>query len=146
MRNRLKTAGAIAAALTLAAAVAAAQTTLPVINVTVQYTGKSTVSEKTPIWVYLFNIPNPNASTPPITAKPLAKNGGVVQFEYGGSAPLYVHVALDRQGGYDVSQGPPPAGSPIGNYSVDGKTASIVKVTPITNVKISFNDSVVFKQ
>ena len=57
---------------------------------------------------------------------------------------MYVFVALDTQGGYDATTGPPPVGSPIGNYTTDGQTAAAVKLTPVTNVKIAFNDSVVF--
>ncbi len=121
------------------------QSKMPIINVTIQYTGKSRVTEKTPIWVYLFNTPNANAQTPPLTVKRLAKNGGAVQFEYGGSAPVYVFVSLDAKGGYDPNTGPPEAGSPIGNYSTDGKTATAVKISPSTNITITFNDSVVFK-
>ena len=138
----------IAAALVLAIVVvpaARAQSKMPVINVTVQYTGKSQVTEKTPIWVYLFNTPNANAQTPPLAVKRLAKNGGTVQFEYGSNAPVYVFVSLDAKGGYDPNAGPPEAGSPIGNYSTDGKTAAAVKITPSANIKITFNDSVVFK-
>jgi hypothetical protein len=67
-------------------------------------------------------------------------------FEYGGTGPVYVFVALDSHGGYDATSGLPPAGSPIGNYTTDGKTAAAVKVTPVTNVKVTFGDSVVFKQ
>ena len=122
-----------------------AQSKVPVINVTVQYTGKARVTDKTPIWVYLFNTPNANAQTPPLAVKRLAKNGGAVQFEYAGTAPAYVFVSLDLKGGYDPTTGPPEAGSPIGNYSTDAKTAAAVKVTPVTNIKITFNDSVVFK-
>ena len=123
-----------------------AQTKTPVINVTVNYTGKSTVSEKTPIWVFLFNTPIANAQSQPLAFKRLPKNGGAVQFEYGGTAPIYVFVALDTKGGYDPASAPPAAGSPIGNYTVDGKTAAAVKVMPVTNVKVTFNDAVVFKQ
>lgn len=137
--------GMVVAAVTTATHLAA-QNKLPVINVTVQYTGKSLVSEKTPIWVFLFNTPNANAQTPPITSKRLTKNGGVVQFEYGGTEPVYVFVALDTKGGYDPATGPPAIGSPIGNYTIDGKTAASVKIVPVTNVKVTFNDSVVFKQ
>jgi hypothetical protein len=125
--------------------VATAQTKLPVINVTVQYTGKAQVTDKTPIWVFLFNTPNPDGGTPPLVAKRLAKNGGVVQFEYGGTDPAYVFVALDTKGDYDGNSGPPPIGTPIGSYSSDGKTATAVKIMPTTNIKITFNDAVTYQ-
>jgi hypothetical protein len=142
---KIRTCAAAAVALTIAAApYLVAQSKMPVINVTVQYTGKSKVTEQTPIWVYLFNTPNANAQTAPLAVKRLAKNGGVVQFEYGGTEQVYVFVSLDTKGGYDPTTGPPEAGSPIGNYSTDGKTAAAVKLTPATNIKITFNDSVVF--
>ena len=136
----------VAAVAAMASVASVAQTKLPVINVTVQYTGKSQVTEKTPIWVYLFNTPNANAQTAPISVKKLTKNGSAVQFEYGGTAPVYVFVALDTAGGYDARSGPPRVGSPIGNYTTDGKTAAPVKMAAVANVKITFNDSVVFKQ
>jgi hypothetical protein len=117
----------------------------PDVIVTVQYTGKATVSEKTPIWVFLFNTPQPGEGTPPIAAKTLAKNGGTVQFPYGGNEPIYVFVVLDAQGNYDGNTGPPPAGTPIGSYSSDGKGATPLKVTQPTKLKIVFDDSVVYK-
>lgn len=132
--------------ITAAFSVATAQTKLPVINVTVQYTGKQQVTDKTPIWVFLFNTPNPGAETPPVAAKRLAKNGGVVQFEYGGTDPAYVFVALDTKGDYDGNSGPPPVGTPIGSYSSDGKTPAAVKIEPTTNIKITFNDAVTYQQ
>jgi hypothetical protein len=148
MHTRILKAITLAALLVVAVAtqIVAAQDKLPVVNVTVQYTGKSPVTEKTPIWVFLFNTADPtDGQTPPLAAKRLAKNGGVVQFEYASSAPLYVFVSLDREGGYDGNSGPPAAGSPIGSYSTDGKTAAAVHVMPTTNIKVTFNDSVLFK-
>ena len=53
----------------MASVAAIAQTTLPVINVTVQYTGKAQVTDKTPLWVFLFNTPNPGAETPPLAVR-----------------------------------------------------------------------------
>jgi hypothetical protein len=141
---RVHTVVVLAASLAVAAPYVTAQTKLPVIDVTVQYTGKAQVTDKTPIWVYLFNTTKPNAATPPIAFKRLTKNGGAVQFEYGGTEQVYVFVTLDTKGGYDPSAGAPPAGTPIASHSTDGKTATAVKLTPVTKIKINFNDSVVF--
>jgi hypothetical protein len=117
----------------------------PDVIVTVQYTGKATVSEQTPIWVFLFNTPQPGEGTPPIAAKTLAKNGGTVEFPYGGNEQIYVFVVFDAKGNYDGNTGPPPAGTPIGSYSSDGKGPTPVKVTQSTKLKIVFDDSVVYK-
>jgi hypothetical protein len=142
---RIHTAVVLAASVAVGApADVTVQTKLPVIDVTVQYTGKAQVTDTTPIWVYLFNTTNPNAATPPIAFKRLAKNGGAVQFEYGGTEQVYVFVALDTKGGYDPSAGAPPAGTPFGSYSTVGNTAAAVKLTPVTKITITFNDSVVF--
>lgn len=146
MNTRLATSLTALLLVVAAGQIASAQNKLPVVNVTVQYTGKSPVTEKTPIWVFLFNTPDPtDGQTAPLAAQRLAKNGGVVQFEYGSTAPLYVFVSLDREGGYDGNSGPPVSGSPIGSYSTDGKTAAAVHVLPTTNIKITFNDAVLFK-
>ena len=112
------------------------------VNVTVSYTGKGTVSDANQIWVFLFKTPDVNASSQPLDVRALGKNGSTAQFTAVGSEPVYVYVLYDEKGGYDGRLGPPPAGTPIGMYSLDKKTAAPVKAAKGTQLKITFGDSV----
>jgi hypothetical protein len=102
--------------------------------VTVTYKGKGAVDASHRLIAWLFTEPAVTANSRPVATLSTAKNGDVLTFENAPATPVYLFVALDRQGGYDGRSGPPPAGSPTALYSVKGAPAPVkagdaVKVT-----------------
>jgi hypothetical protein len=112
------------------------------VSVTVAYTGKGAVDATHAIWVFLFDTPNIAAGARPIIAQAVTKSGGATVFKGITQDPVYVAVAYDDKGGYDGNAGPPPAGTPIAFYSVDGKgTTAPVKTAGGAKIKLTFSDA-----
>lgn len=113
------------------------------VTVTVSYTGKGPVDPKHPIIVFLFTEPNPGAGSQPIAGPQTAtKNGATVTFKNVPAKQVYVTAVYSEKGDYNGIGGPPPAGTPIGMYQKDAKSAPIaVTPGPKTAVKMTFNDA-----
>ena len=113
------------------------------VTVTVSYTGKGPVDPKHPIIVFLFTEPNPGGGIQPIAGPQTAtKNGATVTFKNVPAKQVYVTAVYSEKGDYNGIGGPPPAGTPIGMYQKDAKSAPIaVTPGPKTAVKMTFNDA-----
>jgi len=113
-----------------------------VVNAT--YKGKGPVDEKHAILVFLFDYPNPNAERPPLSVRPVTKNGGIATFKAVTANPVYVTLVYDEKSNYDGTNGPPPPGTPIGSYSKAGKPVPVVP-GPDAKITAGFDDSVRWK-
>lgn len=111
------------------------------VAVTVTYKGKGTVDETHEIWVFLF--PSAEiAGARPIATEVLKKNGGTATFTNVPQSPVYIRTVYDEKGDYDGFSGPPPPGTPIGQYSKDAKTIAPVTPGAGAKIKIVFSDTV----
>jgi hypothetical protein len=111
------------------------------VAVTVTYKGKGTVDQTHEIWVFLF--PSPEiAGARPIATEVVRKNGGTATFTGITQSPVYIRTVYDEKGDYDGFSGPPPAGTPIGQYSKDAKTIAPVTPGPGAKIKMAFSDAV----
>jgi hypothetical protein len=110
------------------------------VAVTVTYAGKAKVDTTHEIWVFLFDTPDIGPGSQPVAVQAVTKSGATATFKAVQAATVYVAVAYDEKGDYDGNQGPPPPGTPIAIYAVDGKTAP---VTPGAKgiVKLTFDES-----
>ena len=117
---------------------AAARPAATDLAVTVTYKGKGTVDASHQLIAWLFTEPAITANSRSVATLSTAKNGDTLTFKHAPATPVYVFVALDRQGGYDGRSGPPPAGSPTALYSVKGAPAPVKAGDA---VKLSFDDS-----
>jgi uncharacterized protein (DUF2141 family) len=111
------------------------------VAVTVTYKGKGKVDATHEVWVFLFETPDLGDSARPIANQTVTKNGGTATFTKVAVEPVYIAVVYDEKGDYDGNLGPPPAGSPIGIYSTDGKTLAPVKPGAGAKVKLTFDDT-----
>jgi hypothetical protein len=116
------------------------QATAADISVTVTYTGKGTVDDTHPVWVFLFDTPEIGPGAVPIARQAVKKSGAAATFKGISTDPVYIAVAYDEKGGYDGNAGPPPAGAPVSIYSTDGK-GTPAPVKPAAKVKLLFDDS-----
>jgi hypothetical protein len=112
------------------------------VAVTVTYKGKGPVDETHELWVFLFDSPEIGPGARPVATQTVRKNGGTATFTGVTQEPVYVRLAYDEKGDYDGFSGPPPAGTPLGQYSKDGKTIAPVKPGPGAKIKVVFDDSV----
>jgi hypothetical protein len=111
------------------------------VAVTVTYKGKGTVDEKHEIWVFLF--PSAEiAGARPLATEVVKKNGGTATFTNVSQSPVYIRTVYDEKGDYDGFSGPPPPGTPIGQFSKDAKTIAPVTPGPGAKVKVTFTDAV----
>jgi hypothetical protein len=111
------------------------------VAVTVTYKGKGTVDEKHEIWVFLF--PSAEiAGARPLATEVVKKNGGTATFTNVSQSPVYIRTVYDEKGDYDGFSGPPPPGTPIGQFSKDAKTIAPVTPGPGAKVKMTFTDAV----
>ena len=124
------------------AAPAAATKDIPV---TVMYTGKGTVDADHQIVVFLFNEATVGPQSHPIgSPQYVTKNGQTVTFKDVPENAVYI---LGIYGGkYDGRGGPPPAGTPIGFYSKDGKAPTAVTPGAKVPVKLTFDEAKKFGQ
>jgi hypothetical protein len=116
------------------------------VSVTISYTGKGPVDPGHAILVFLFADPNIGPGSQPLGPPQLAtKNGATVTFKNVSAKQVYVAAIYNEKGNYDGQSGPPPAGTPMGIYRKDAKSAPIA-VTPgaKTAVKMSFSDATRF--
>ena len=111
------------------------------VNVTVTYKGKGPVDDTHEIWVFLFDTPTVDAQSQPVMTATVKKSGGTATFKNVTQDTVYVRMAYDEKGTYDGLTGPPPPGTPIGMYSIDGKTAAPIKPGRAAKVKVTFDDS-----
>jgi hypothetical protein len=109
------------------------------LSVTVTYTGKGKVDDMHEIWVALFT--NPDMNDKPFAVEAIHKNGGTAVFKNVTADSAYVGYAYDEKGDWDPQAGPPPQGTPLGAYNVDGKGPTLVKITAATKIKGTFDDS-----
>ena len=105
------------------------------LTVTVSYTGKGPVNDKSDVLVFLFDHPDPTAESRPLDLQTVTKNGGVATFKAVTAPSVYVIAVYDEKANYDGKSGPPPAGTPIATYSRSGKP---VAVNPAKTPKVSF--------
>ena len=112
------------------------------VTVTVTYTGKGVVDAKHNVLVFLFDHPTPGPGSQPLAGPEIIqKNGSTVRFKNVSTTPVYICAVYDEQGGY-TGQNPPPAGTPIGMYSKDAKSAPApVTPGPKTVLKMTFSDA-----
>jgi hypothetical protein len=111
------------------------------VAVTVTDKGKGTVDQTHEIWVFLF--PSPEiAGARPIATEVVRKNGGTATFTGITQSPVYIRTVYDEKGDYDGFSGPPPPGTPIGQYSKDAKTIAPVTPGPGAKIKMVFSDAV----
>jgi hypothetical protein len=111
------------------------------LTVTASYSGKGNVDATHEIWVFLFDTPNVNSGSQPVATQALTKNGGVATFKNVAQDTVYILMAYDDKGTYDGNAGPPPAGTPVGMYTKDGKVPAPVKPGPGAKIKTAFDDS-----
>jgi hypothetical protein len=111
------------------------------VAVTVTYKGKGPVDQTHEIWVFLFDSAE-IAGARPIATEVLRKNGGTATFANVTQSPVYVRTVYDEKGDYDGFSGPPPSGTPIGQYSKDAKTIAPVTPGPGAKIKVVFTDAV----
>jgi hypothetical protein len=111
------------------------------ISVTVNYKGKGPVDDTHEIWVFLFDSPEIAPGMRPVGTQSVKKNGGTATFTNVATDPVYVRLAYDEKGDYDGLSGPPPPGTPLGQYSKDGKTIAPVKPGAAAKLKVAFDDS-----
>lgn len=111
------------------------------VAVTVTYKGKGPVDETHEVWVFLFDTPELGPGARPVATQTVRKNGGTATFTDVAQAPVYVRLAYDEKGDYDGFSGPPPSGTPVAQYSKDGKTIAPVTPGPGAKIKVVFNDS-----
>jgi hypothetical protein len=111
------------------------------VAVTVTYKGKGAVDQTHEIWVFLF--PSPEiAGARPIATEVVRKNGGTATFTGITQSPVYIRTVYDEKGDYDGFSGPPPPGTPIGQYSKAAKTIAPVTPGPGAKIKMAFTDAV----
>jgi hypothetical protein len=112
------------------------------VHVTVTYKAKAAKVDATnDILVFLFDHPNVTGDSRPLGMQIVQKNGGTASFT-GITAPeVYIIAVYDEKGNYDGQNGPPPAGTPVGRYSKDGKVAAPVKPGAAAKVKMTFTDA-----
>jgi hypothetical protein len=110
------------------------------VAVTVTYKGKGAVDQTHEIWVFLF--PSPEiAGARPIATEVVRKNGGTAMFTGITQSPVYIRTVYNEKGDYDGFSGPPPPGTPIGQYSKDAKTIAPVTPGPGAKIKMAFTDA-----
>jgi hypothetical protein len=138
--SSMKTLGCGLGVLLMLAAASVAAQRAPNLTVTVSYKGKGPVDEAHDILVFLFDHPEPTASSNPVGLYTVSKNGGTATFTVPREDPVFIVMVYDANGDYDGRSGPPPPGTPIATYSRAGKP---VPVTPGPGVKVtaSFDDS-----
>lgn len=144
--SRRSLAGAAVTTLILCTAAVRADQTKPAadatsVNVTVKYTGAGTVEAKHRIWVWLFDTPQIGPESIPIGEQSLAKNGGTATFSTT-TKQVYVAIAFDEKGGF-MGQAPPPSGSPVAMYGMNGPNDQPQPVTPGPkgSVSVTFDDT-----
>ena len=116
------------------------------VTVAVTYKGKGPVDATHEIWVFLFETSAIGQGVRPLAVQSIKKSGDVATFSKVTQDPVYVAVAYDEKGNYDGNTAPPPPGTPIAYYIVDGKTvASPVKTAGGAKIKVSFSDGVRMK-
>jgi len=111
------------------------------VNVTVKYTGAGTVDADHRIWVWLFDNPNIGPESIPIGEQSVTKNGGAATFATS-TTQVYIAIAYDEKGGF-MGQAPPPPGSPVAMYGMNGPNELPQPVTPGAkgNITVTFDDS-----
>jgi hypothetical protein len=115
------------------------------VSVTVTYTGKGPVDATHEIWVFMFDTPNIGQGVRPLSVVRIKKSGDVATFRNVKQESVY--VAVDEKGDYDGNLAPPPAGTPIAYYTVDGKPiATPVKTAGGAKITLTFSDAIRMQQ
>jgi hypothetical protein len=141
MRTLLAITLAAAFALPVSGAVIPKQGKSNNVSVAVTYAGKGAVDATHEVWVFLFDTPAIGQGVRPLSVMTIKKSGETATFRNVTQDPVYVAVAYDCKGDYDGNLAPPPAGTPIAYYIVDGKpTASPIKTTGGAAIKLTFSD------
>ena len=110
------------------------------LTVSATYKGKGVVDDTHEILLFLFDHPNPTASSMPMMMQVITKNGASATFKGLGATPVYVVAVYDEKASYDGNSGPPPDGTPWATY---GKAGKPIAVTPAAGAKVAmaFDDS-----
>jgi hypothetical protein len=117
------------------------------LTVTVRYTGKGVVDATKNVVVALLDSPTVSPQSRPMAMQSVEKNGAVATFQNVSAPTVYVVAVYDEQGTWDHTQGPPPAGTPMGWYMAPkAATPTAVKVGPKTAVTLTFDGSKKFGQ
>ncbi len=112
------------------------------LTVAVTYKGKGPVDATHEIWVFLFDTAAIGQGVRPLSAQTIKKSGDAATFKNVTQDPVYVAVVYDEKGDYDGNSAPPPAGTPIAYYNVEGKpVASPIKTAGGAKIRMSFSDS-----
>ena len=115
------------------------------VSATITYTGKGTVDADHQIVVFLFAEPTVGPQSRPLGPPQIVtKNGQTITFKDAPGSAVYILAIYG--GKYDGRNGPPPAGTPIGFYSKDGKAPTAVTPGTKTPVKLTFNEAKKFGQ
>ncbi len=118
------------------------------LKVTVSYEGKGKVDKSHGIYLFLFNTPdfvqNPGSAMP-IAFQTIYSNGETVTFSGLNAENVYITVAYDESGSYNIAAGPPPSGSPVSLYKPgDPQPPTAIKLEEgkTAEVKFSFDESI----
>ena len=110
------------------------------LKVTVNYKGPGTVDKAHQIFVWVFDTPDINASSEPISSDVITTNGGAASFS-GLPKTVYIAAAFNEKGDYDGTQGPPPTGTPVTIYGGMGTAKAVETGGAETGVTVEFDDS-----
>ncbi len=117
------------------------------LKVTVTFEGKGKVDKSHGIYLFLFNTPefvtNPGSAMP-IAFQTVYSNGDTVTFSGLSAENVYLTVAYDEGGSYNLAAGPPPSGSPVALYKPgDPQPPTAIKLEEgkAAEIKFSFDDS-----
>ncbi|RPI24093.1 MAG: hypothetical protein EHM61_18080 [Acidobacteria bacterium] len=115
------------------------------LKLTVKYAGsEGTVDQTHKIWVFVFDTPEfSSGQVMPLRYESIAENGGTFTFTFTIPA-VYLAVAFDKQGGYEMS-GPPPSGTPLGIYmtgETQGPSPIKIESGKTTEIQMQFDDSI----
>ena len=132
---------AITGALVMGVATHAAAQQTGKLAVTVQYKGAGTVDKTHQIFVWVFDTPDINENSVPITVDQATSNDATLSFS-GLPKTVYLAAAYNEKGTYDGTQGPPPSGTPVTIYGGMGTAIGVPTGGDEAKVTVSFDDSV----
>ncbi len=118
------------------------------LKVKVSFEGKGKVDKSHGIYLFLFDSPdfvtNPGGVMP-VAFQTVYANGETATFSGLTGENVYLTVAYDESGTYNLAAGPPPSGSPVALY----KPGDAQPPTPIklgegkaTEIEFSFDESI----
>jgi uncharacterized protein (DUF2141 family) len=109
------------------------------LKVTVEYKGPGTVDKSHQIFVGVYDNPDIEASSTPLSSDVITTNGGAASFS-GLPKTVYLAAAFNEKGDYD-GQGPPPTGTPVTVYGGIDTAKAVETGGAEATVTITFDDS-----